>query len=92
VARNLAASAEGKAALLAAGGAEAVVGAMRAHVGVAAVQDQGIMALYNMTVFTDEGKAALRAAGGHEAAKNAARNHPSNASIQEWSAKLIKYG
>ena len=47
---NLTWSAEGTAALLAAGGAEAVVGALRAHVGVEAVHVMGCRAAWYLGI------------------------------------------
>jgi hypothetical protein len=61
--------------VLAAGGVEAVVGALRAHVGVAAVQEQGCWAAFNLT-FSDEGQAAVLAAGVEQLPRDAASNHP----------------
>eukprot|EP01049_Picozoa_sp_SAG25_P016103 SAG25_NODE_3544_length_1046_cov_0.729673_1_plen_88_part_10 len=52
-----------------------MVGALRAHVGVAAVQEEGCWAAFNMS-FTAEGKAALRSAGVGQAVRDAARDHP----------------
>jgi hypothetical protein len=67
VASNLIAhSAEGCATVLAAGGAEAVVGALRAHAGVAAVQKHGCGAM-GLLAGSVEGCAAVLAAGGSEA-------------------------
>jgi hypothetical protein len=75
-------SAEGKAALLATGCAEAVVGALRAHPSVAAVQEHGCGAVCNLA-FTDEGIAAVLAVGGAEAVVGALRAHLSVAAVQK---------
>eukprot|EP01047_Picozoa_sp_COSAG01_P007375 COSAG01_NODE_280_length_19520_cov_9.720406_9_plen_676_part_00 len=78
-------------AVVVAGGAEAVVGALQARPSVPALQEWGVKALYNMTLIP-EGKAAVRTAGGRQAAENAAKAHPGHSCIQEWSANLIKLG
>jgi hypothetical protein len=69
--------------VLAAGGVEAVVGALLAHVGVAGVQERGCGALNNL-VRSDEGRAAVVAAGGAEAVVlRALRTHVGVGGVQE---------
>jgi hypothetical protein len=77
-------SAEGQAAVLAAGGAEAVVGALRAHVGVAAVQEWGCRAACNLAG-SAEGKAAVLAVGGATAVVGALRS-PEQSATREPAA------
>jgi hypothetical protein len=74
--------------MLAVGGAEAVVGALRAHVGVAAVQGEGCEAAGNLA-FTAEGKAALKRAGAEQLARDAAREHPTDANVQSQSGRVL---
>jgi hypothetical protein len=79
---------EGRAAVVAAGGVEAVVGALRAHPAEARMQRYGCSAAFNLSV-SGSGKAQLRAAGAQQLARLAARNHPNHAGVQEKSAKLL---
>eukprot|EP01047_Picozoa_sp_COSAG01_P065987 COSAG01_NODE_9020_length_2580_cov_46.873438_2_plen_562_part_00 len=69
--------------LVTVGGAAAVTAAMRAHPGVAAVQEWGCKAAHNLTV-SREGQAALLAAGSAEAVVAALQAHVSVAAVQEW--------
>eukprot|EP01047_Picozoa_sp_COSAG01_P061284 COSAG01_NODE_7633_length_3120_cov_6.410460_3_plen_134_part_00 len=74
----------GNVVLVTAGGADAVVRAMRAHVGVAEVQEHGCLAVWNLTATGDgSGGAALVAAGGAEAVAGAMRAHVGVAEVQE---------
>jgi hypothetical protein len=82
-------NAEGIAAVLvAAGGAEAVVGALRAHVGVAVVQERGCAAVAGLACIA-ECKAALKRAGAEQLARDAARNHPTNTNVQRESGRVL---
>jgi hypothetical protein len=75
--------------VLAAGGAEAVVGALRAHGGVAAVQEEGCAAAWALAC-SAEGRATLRRLGAEELAQAAKRNHPTHGGVQERSAGLLR--
>ena len=64
------------------------MGALRAHVGVAAVQEAGCAAASNLAGSAED-QAAGRRAGVAELAHAAARNHPHHAEVQRLSAKLL---
>jgi hypothetical protein len=73
------------------------VGALQAHVGVAAVQECGCRAAWRLAT-SAEGKAALLAVGGGrslrvtrvmELARAAARRHPDHVGVQKMSAGLF---
>jgi hypothetical protein len=78
------ARAEGMAALLAAGAAELLVGAMRAHVGVARLQGKGCEALGTLAL-DDKNKAAVLAAGAAGAIVGAMRAHVGVKEVKMWS-------
>eukprot|EP01047_Picozoa_sp_COSAG01_P062231 COSAG01_NODE_7886_length_3007_cov_1.991747_1_plen_72_part_00 len=67
-----------------------MVGALRTHAGVAAVQEEGCAAAWSLAANSAEGEAALRRAGADKLAQAAARNHPGHAGVQEMSAGLLK--
>jgi hypothetical protein len=84
----LACDAESVAAVLAAGGADAVVGAMRAHVGVAEVQEEGCQAVHGLAWLSD-GIAAVLAAGGAEAVVGGMQAHVGAAGVQERGCQTL---
>eukprot|EP01047_Picozoa_sp_COSAG01_P075810 COSAG01_NODE_13109_length_1634_cov_1.161564_3_plen_87_part_00 len=78
-----------RSALLAVGGAEAVVGALRAHPSVAGVQEHGCKLACKLASCA-EGKAPLRRRGAEQLARDAALNHPSHSGVQKWSRMLVR--
>ena len=76
------AQAENQVKIASAGGIEAVVGAMRQHLAVAGVQEQGCWALSNLAANADN-KVKIASAGGIEAIVRAMTQHPSAAGVQE---------
>ena len=91
-ANNLASnSAEGKAAVVAAGGAEAVVGALRGRTRAWRMcrRRGGCQAACRLAGCA-EGKATVRQRGAEQLARDAALNHPSHSGVQKWSRMLVR--
>jgi predicted hotdog family 3-hydroxylacyl-ACP dehydratase len=80
---NLTRDAENRGRIAAAGGNDRVVQAMAAHVGVAGVQEQGCVALWNLAANNAENKNRIAAAGGIDRVVQAMAAHVGVAEVQK---------
>ena len=87
--RNVAGLADNKPKVASAGALEVVVAAMKAHVGVPAVQEAGCGALHNLAGVRGEDRAAVAAVGGLEAVAAALKAHPGVTGVQEAGKRAL---